>query len=380
MKGRKHLTSWVVSFNAGAGRERKFFKTKTEAEAYAGIVRDDFKEIGERASDLSHDNKIEALNAIDDLKPYGKTISEAVDYYIRHLKATERSIKIPEAIADFVAFKVQKGRSIRYIGDLKSRMSAFAKAFPNDYANEITSRMIEDWLSKLPVSNLTKNNYRRNVGVFFTYCVRQGYCSDNPIKRVEEATERYKEVSIFTPKDMALMLAEAQGDILAYLVIGGFAGLRDSETKRLEWERIKLSRGIIDLIGNKTKTAASRIVTIEPVLAHYLKGFANEKGKVCKPNFIKRLHLFRLRMNVPVEGVRPAVSWQKNGLRHSYATYYYCLYDAGLTAKQLGHNGPGELFKHYRKERVDPKDAKDWFDLHKTNGLLKGQKVETANG
>lgn len=74
-------------------------------------------------------------------------------------------------------------------------------------------------------------------------------------------------------------------------------------------------------------------------------------------------------MEKPVEGVRRAVTWKHNGLRHSYGTYHYRLYsNADLTASQMGHTSPAMLFKNYRNANVSKADAEAWFTLHTMAG------------
>jgi integrase len=370
----KPKLKWQVAVNTSEGRTRCFFETKAAADVFARQKRIEGEEIGNRALELDSDTRLAALKASKALKPFGKSIGDAVAHYIQYLHDSERSIIIDEAAEEFLAFKGAKGKSARYLLDLRSRLNAFRKAFGTRKVTEVTPKITEDWLARLDVGNVSRNNYRRVLSVFFGFCVKQGRCRDNPMQRVDVADVAVTDTEIFTPADMALMLSEAEGDILAYLAIGGFAGLRNAEIKRLQWEDIKRDVGEIDLSARITKTAQSRAVTILPVLTHYLEPFAFEHGSVCKPNFDQRMQNFRERMEKPVEGVRRAVAWQHNGLRHSFATYHYRLNDAGQTAKQLGHNGTNLLFKNYRKNRVSDADARAWFNLH----LKAGSEVEFA--
>ena len=366
---------WVVDVRSGDGsRERKFFKTKEEADAYAQTKRLEFKEIGYRAAELDEATKRLALDAKKRL-PKGKTIRDAVDFYLQYLEDTAKSIVIDEAIDEFLNYKEAKNSSHRYLLDLKSRLNAVRKAFGGEYPTQITARRIDAWLAGLNVEKVSQNNYRRVLSVFFTFCMKQGFCRDNPLKRVDAAKITPKDTEIFSPADMSLMLAEAEGDILAYLAIGGFAGLRDSEIRRLQWKDIKRDEKEIDLAAYKTKTAAARHVKIESVLAHFLEPFAFEQGLVCKTGFTRRLQEFKARLEKPVKGVRRAVAWQHNGLRHSFGTYHYRLYsNADLTASQLGHSNPTMLFRNYRNANVSKADAEAWFNLH----LKAGSEVEFA--
>ncbi|MFA5257925.1 MAG: hypothetical protein WC360_07235, partial [Opitutales bacterium] len=244
----KPKLKWVVAVNAPEGRSRKYFPTKAKAEGFAQVKRLESEEIGNRASELDERTKRDALDAKKRL-PVGRRIKDAVDYYLQYIHDTERSCLIEDAAEEFIAFKKDKGKSVRYLMDLRSRLNPFRKTFGGRYATEITPKMAEDWLAGLPVGNVSRNNYRRVAGVFFSYCIKQGRCRDNPIKLVDAANVPVKDTEIFTPADMALMLAEAEGDILAYLAIGGFAGLRDAEIKRLTWEDVRRDVDEIDLSG-----------------------------------------------------------------------------------------------------------------------------------
>ena len=54
------------------------------------------------------------------------------------------------------------------------------------------------------------------------------------------------------------------------------------------------------------------------------------------------------------------VKWQRNGLRHSYASYRFAqIGDAGRVAGELG-NSAAVVHKHYR-ELVRPDAAAAWF-------------------
>jgi integrase len=95
---------------------------------------------------------------------------------------------------------------------------------------------------------------------------------DNPVAQVELVKETRGKVGILTPAQMKALLAEAhEPDVLATLAIGGFAGLRPEEIARLKWSAIDLDHGQIDCAGDITKTAKSRYVKIEPVLAAWLR-------------------------------------------------------------------------------------------------------------
>jgi integrase len=58
---------------------------------------------------------------------------------------------------------------------------------------------------------------------------------------------RHKEtkapVSIFTPENIASLLAKADVTLKPLIAISAFAGLRMTELRRLDWSEVDLSRG-----------------------------------------------------------------------------------------------------------------------------------------
>ena len=53
-------------------------------------------------------------------------------------------------------------------------------------------------------------------------------------------------------------------------------------------------------------------------------------------------------LNEAVRGDIPDFNWKANGLRHSFGTYHYAMFEsADKTSKQMG-NSPEIMHKHYK--------------------------------
>ena len=68
---------------------------------------------------------------------------------------------------------------------------------------------------------------------------------------------------IFTVDELRALLEAAQRtqpSVVPMLAIGAFAGLRDAEIKRLDWNEVDLSRGHIEVKVAKAKSARRRTV------------------------------------------------------------------------------------------------------------------------
>jgi hypothetical protein len=73
--------------------------------------------------------RIEAQQGQERLQPHGKTISDAVDFYLQHLEAVQRSAKVSQALDELIENREGSGASERYCYDLKLRIGRFSKDF-----------------------------------------------------------------------------------------------------------------------------------------------------------------------------------------------------------------------------------------------------------
>ena len=51
----------------------------------------------------------------------------------------------------------------------------------------ITRAEIDDWLRSLPVSPLTRNNYRQRTALAFNFAIGRGYATGNPAEDAAKA-------------------------------------------------------------------------------------------------------------------------------------------------------------------------------------------------
>jgi integrase len=167
---------------------------------------------------------------------------------------------------------------------------------------------------------------------------------------------RYKEtksdVSIFTHENIASLLKKADASLRPYLAIGAFAGLRTAEMQRLDWSEIDLDGGFITVAASKAKTRQRRLTPISDNLKLWLIPLRPASGPIC-------LHA------CPQHAARSlceGFTWAKNGLRHSFISYWLAvLHDMTRVALEAG-NSPKVIFGHDR-ELVTPDEAKAWFDV-----------------
>jgi integrase len=246
-------------------------------------------------------------------------------------------------------------------------LGRFATAFPKSTCN-VTTADVQAWLDGMKLSAQNHMNFRTVVHTFFEFAVARGYAVDNPVAKVEKVKARGGDNEIFTPMEIARLLAVAPVDFVPCLAIGAFAGLRSAEIERLEWSDIDLEGGHITIGAKKAKTASRRIVPVAENLVAWLSPYAGRNGTIwpgTHDDFYECQQATAAATEVKADVKKsipalPTVRWKANGLRHSYASYRFALTnDAGRVAGELG-NSPAVVHRHYR-ELVKPEEAWKWF-------------------
>ena len=352
---RPHLKFEVKGHYVNGTRARRFFKTKAEAETFVQQLRIKTENLGTRAAQVDPKLHYMAIEASELLAPYGKSILDAASFYRGHLEVTARSCSVAELIASLLESKEADGKRYRYLKDLKNRLAHFQKQFGGRVVATITATECDDWLRAFRLSAQSRNNFRAVLSILFSYGVARGYCIENPIPRTAKAKITDKPVEVLTPDQTRRLLENADADMVPYVAIGAFAGLRPAELQRLEWSDVHLDRDFIEVSAAKSKTASRRLVTILPNLKAWLKPVAYFEGPITPPNPRVKFHAALKRAGI--EG------WPSNALRHGFASYHLAMFhDAAALALQMGHTTTKMLFAHYR-EVVPPAAAENYWKI-----------------
>jgi integrase len=343
------------AFNQG----RKFFKTKAEAEAER-MRQITLRERGGReAIGLPLNDLAAIIQARSALAKHGKTINDATFFYLDHLERIRRcNITVNQLVTEVLAAKQKDGFSALYLADLRKRLNRFARDFGTRPIAAITVEELDDWLRNLDCAPKTRANFRANIGVMFSYAERRRMIDINPVLRTSRPKLIDKAPEIFSVNELTALLNAASTvapDVLPMLGIGAFAGLRESEIKRLDWAEVNLQRNYIEVKADKAKTAKRRIVRIQPNLARWLRPYGGLSGLVVPVNARKKLSGVRRRARLS--------QWSKNGLRHSFASYRLAATnDAATVAAELGHSTSQMLYSTYR-ELVLPEEAERYWQI-----------------
>src|SRR5262249_24824445 len=105
---------YVVRSKVSGKWERKFFESKAEAQTYVQQKEIELLNQGREAVQFPSWLRIAAQQGQEQLQPYGKTISEAVDFYVEYLEASQKSAKVSAAFLELIKNREASGVSKRY--------------------------------------------------------------------------------------------------------------------------------------------------------------------------------------------------------------------------------------------------------------------------
>jgi integrase len=285
-KQRPHL-KFVVNFKRNGKRARSFFESKKAAKTFAQLKNNE-RLIGE-------------TDGAKQLAKFGKTIADAIEFYLPHLQANNRKCTFRELVDKLLSAKKSDGASEPYLIDLCCRLGQFSENFGDRIVSEIQCHEIDEWLRGLKVSPVTHNNSRRVLRTAFNFAKARKYCVDNPAAKCTRVTSnpcrsqvwnssraKAKEiegtVGILTVPETAQLLEAADAELVPFIAIGAFAGLRRAELERLEWSEVDLESGLITVQAVKAKSARRKFVKIRPNLASWLAPYAARRGMVTPGN------------------------------------------------------------------------------------------------
>lgn len=306
-------------------------------------------------------------------------IPAARDYATRQMNRVQPKL-ISEAVSEFLEEKERQKRSDAHRNRLKIHLERFAGRVVDSIAS-VTGPQIDLFLDSLkagdppkPVGSRTRDNYADSIVALYRWAKRKRYVPGD-FDEMERIT-RYDpdedgEIEIYTPSEMSALLSVAEDELIPFLAIGGFAGLRSSEILRLSWEDVRTENGDPCIVVQKGKVKkrgkSRRIVPIAENLKRWLTPIAKKAGPVwewSEPLLYKRVQELALKAEALLKRTdRDAkLEWRPNALRHSFISHYVMrIKDVPQVALEAG-NSPQIIDSNYR-ELVGEEEAQQWFKI-----------------
>lgn len=345
---------------------RRFFSNKADAQVFCSEKKAERSSLGNLAEGLSDELKREALACAQKLKPFGKSLTDAVGYFIRDMETLHKSVTVNQATLELIKRSKADGQSDRHIQAISQTLNNFGKAYGKDIVSTIRADKIQAWLDGYrtkegnPLSAVSFNTYRRYLGLFFSFCLKQGWTESNPLQRVNTKNARNKVPRLLTPSDLRQILNAANDNVRPAIAVQAFCGLRAAEVARLEWSDL-LPSGNIQIGSDKAKTGRRRLTPVPTLLLKYLLSIRKSSGYIFGGEKGGNVGTLQVSMK-EVRKSLPGLKWGRNALRASALSYRLAeTKDAAATALEMG-NSPTVLLRDYR-ELTTAEEAKRWFKV-----------------
>ena len=260
------------------------------------------------------------------------------------LKRQERTVTFEKAVA--AALEARKERRSRTQSDFRyitrrfmKRCKGLAQRRVRSIRSEECARYIEEAFD----TPSQRAKARRVLSGVFGTAMKRGWCSENPVARVEVPTVKENPIEILTSQEIERLLQNARqyegGCCLAAVGLMLYAGIRPHEVARMGWEDIDMDGRSICIAPQHSKTGGARLVSIHAPLLRLLQT-CKQGGRICPPQWLR--HWRELRKQAGF------TTWQPDVLRHTFASYHL-RYFRDYTALQYetGHRDSSLLRTRY---------------------------------
>ncbi len=338
--------------------ETEFLKGNVETTIRATRLSAEQVQLAEVAFIKLGDDWQRILDAVDDWKRAGSHHAVAVE-----------SPRIDEAFTKFEEWLKTADFRKRTKDNLRVRVKVFVNSIPNMRVVDVTADTVFNYLEKRGVARASKDNDRRALSRFFSWCMvrPQQWLRTNPARKEtrERKSTNGHDPAVLSVKECEKILKAAQRHGLApYVAVCLFGGLRPLEAARLNWKATNLKDREIRLEGNQTKTGHPRVVVIDNTLAAWLSAYKNKP--FFPPNWRKKFDAVKRAAGF---AGRTAVSkntdlkpWPVDVLRHTAISHYFRKTGSyGQTAEQFG-NSEAIIKAHYQG-RVSTDDTNAFYAL-----------------
>lgn len=240
----------------------------------------------------------------------------------RELRRQEKTVTFARAVE--VALEARNGRRARTQSDFRYITRCFMKrcrGLSNRRVRSISCEECERYINAAFGTPSQRAKARRILsGVFSTACKR-GWCSDNPVRKVEVPRVQEKRIRPLTRGEIQQLMTTAKeyenGKCMAAVGIMLYAGVRPHEVARLSWGDIDMNNRSINIMPLHSKTGGSRRVTLQPPLVRLLRSCPVQRGRICPAQWLRHWRL--LHRQAGWGGNKP---WQPDVLRHTFAGYH----------------------------------------------------------
>jgi integrase len=354
------LPDYIVSYVTGSGRKREKFRDEIAAHVRAEEILDDLKKATPLRTQITSRKALEISQLTEILAEHGATLEDAVKVFLaQQEQKSAKQIMASKAVGEYLA-TFEKPDDDPHYKTARSILSQFGRAFGKTL-DAITVSELDQYLRGVSDSGRTRNNHLNYLRTFFGWAQKfRGYLKEGPLKinDIKKYQQKASDPSsaLMPPEDLEKLLRAVPNDIMPAIAIGAFAGVRNAEIGRLNWEDIRMDEKVIELSPRITKTQRRRMAVMTDNLIEWLQGYTGDKKGPILP-FPKGLFKKRTRA-----AKAAGIKCPGNTLRKSYISYRMAICkNAAEVAEQCG-NSVSMVQVNY-KGLVTVTTAERWFSI-----------------
>jgi hypothetical protein len=217
-----------------------------------------------------------------------------VNFYIAYLDQLNASIPFSKLATqirgEFKRRAANNEASSRHIETMSETLTKLEAKFGNRSVATIETKELREWLLALPLAAKTRNKHRGYARQIFSLAIDYGYRPTNPLLGVkkfrERSSEENGEISIVTPENTKKLFESADSQVIPFLVLNFFCGIRRSTVERLDWSDVSIAKKHVIVPRYKGDDVLARILAkgqlfsigIVPVNTYADPGFSGRLG------------------------------------------------------------------------------------------------------
>ena len=142
----------------------------------------ELKDFGQAALEWRPSARTEMAEAQEYLRPFGASIRDAAIFYSEHHSVTE-DVDLADAVEWFLDGCAARELRPATIDSYQVSLRRFAAVFSRTRLRELKGAVIINWLRRLQVANLTRQNNFDNLNIFFNRVIKEqpAWLMRNPI-------------------------------------------------------------------------------------------------------------------------------------------------------------------------------------------------------
>ncbi len=202
------------------------------------------------------------------------------------LHLEEQSVSFSRAVE--FTLQQKSHRSQRTLDDIRQTSSKLMQCEPELAQRAVRSIRTADWKRVLDKAyGHVPSRYikaRANLSGIYSMAFKQGWCHENPIKRIDVTRIKERTIEPLRLDDIQTLLQTARldehRDCLPALGLMLYAGVRPDEVNRITWHDIDWEESELHMHANHTKTGGGRHIPLcEPLLQ--LLQIVLSEGSIC---------------------------------------------------------------------------------------------------